>query len=314
MSQILLDTDDVGTAETVLSATFARIRLAVCDDATLRFRVRQSRLGSLAVHDLHYDNDFRYVMEPVESLIICLTESGEVNQSVSGREPASAGPGAVMAIGALEGEPVSGVVRRGRFTQLVIPRRSLSEIASGPVHLTGVHPVTAEANDHLARLIAYVREIADSATAAESPILAGEIRRHVAATVLATFPNSAWPDDHRGDERDGTPDVMRRAIAYMEQNAARHLSVVDIAAAVYVTPRALQYGFRKHRDCTPLEFLRRIRLHHAHLDLAAADPAITTVADVARRWGFGHAGRFAAFHRDRYGESPQQTLRGANIR
>jgi transcriptional regulator GlxA family with amidase domain len=67
--------------------------------------------------------------------------------------------------------------------------------------------------------------------------------------------------------------------------------------------------FRKHRDCTPLEYLRRVRLHHAHLELRTVDPSVTTVAEIARKWGFGHAGRFAAFHRECYGASPYRTLR-----
>jgi AraC-like DNA-binding protein len=35
-----------------------------------------------------------------------------------------------------------------------------------------------------------------------------------------------------------------------------------------------------------------------------------SVADVARRWGFGHQGRFAAMHQAKYGQTPLMTLRG----
>jgi transcriptional regulator GlxA family with amidase domain len=71
----------------------------------------------------------------------------------------------------------------------------------------------------------------------------------------------------------------------------------------------LQYMFRKHRDCTPLEYLRRVRLHDAHLDLLTGNRATNTVSEVARRWGFGHLGRFAVHYREHYGESPHETLR-----
>lgn len=77
-----------------------------------------------------------------------------------------------------------------------------------------------------------------------------------------------------------------------------------------MTPRALQYMFRKHRDCTPTEYLRRVRLDHAHRELLAADRATTSVSDVARHWGFLHAGRFAVYYRECYGQSPHVTLRG----
>jgi transcriptional regulator GlxA family with amidase domain len=55
--------------------------------------------------------------------------------------------------------------------------------------------------------------------------------------------------------------------------------------------------------------VRDVRLGRAHADLLAADPATTSVAAVASRWGFAHFGRFADAHRRRYGEHPSATLR-----
>jgi AraC-like DNA-binding protein len=46
-----------------------------------------------------------------------------------------------------------------------------------------------------------------------------------------------------------------------------------------------------------------------HLELRAADPATTTISQVAARWGFRHQGRFAAEYRRRYGVQPTDTLR-----
>ncbi|HZE18313.1 MAG TPA: helix-turn-helix transcriptional regulator [Mycobacterium sp.] len=103
--------------------------------------------------------------------------------------------------------------------------------------------------------------------------------------------------------------LLRRAIAFIEDNAHTDIAVTDIAAAIYVSPRGLQYMFRKHRDCTPMEYLRRVRLHYAHLELVAGNRGTTTVGEIARRWGFGHLGRFAVSYRQAYGESPHVTLR-----
>ena len=58
------------------------------------------------------------------------------------------------------------------------------------------------------------------------------------------------------------------------------------------------------------EHLRSVRLDRAHADLVAADPAVDTVAAIALRWGFGHAGRFAKDYRARFRRSPSDTLRG----
>lgn len=41
--------------------------------------------------------------------------------------------------------------------------------------------------------------------------------------------------------------------------------------------------------------------------MAAGPGDGVTVLDVAARCGFGHAGRFAAAYRERFGESPSRT-------
>jgi transcriptional regulator GlxA family with amidase domain len=68
--------------------------------------------------------------------------------------------------------------------------------------------------------------------------------------------------------------------------------------------------FRRHLDCTPMQYVRTVRLNHAHRDLQAGNRMTVTVAGIARRWGFAHTGRFAASYRSAYGQSPHATLRG----
>ena len=312
MSETLLDTDDLGEAEAALSSLYAAVRLWDAPDPPARFRITETGAGMLTVHEIDYGAGFRYAADPFEKLVLCLPHTGALEQRCAGGAATRAGRGELVSVGA-GGLPFEGAVHGGRFSLLVLDFDSLSEQASPRagerVRLTDARPLSAAASRHLATLVTYVREVASSALTAETPLLAAEIRRHVAATVLATFRTTAHFDPTREDRRDSTPEVLRRAIAFMEENASRHLSLAEIASAVYVTPRALQYGFRRHCDCTPLEYLRRIRLHYAHLDLVAGDPAAVTVADIARRWGFGHAGRFGAFHRAHFGESSQSTLR-----
>ena len=54
-----------------------------------------------------------------------------------------------------------------------------------------------------------------------------------------------------------------------------------------------------------------MRLHRVHEELRAADPHVTTVSRVAGRWGFLYLSRFAAAYREKFGERPSDTLRGA---
>jgi transcriptional regulator GlxA family with amidase domain len=106
------------------------------------------------------------------------------------------------------------------------------------------------------------------------------------------------------------PPLLQRAIAFIHENADRDITLSDIAAAVNVTPRSVQYVFRRHLGTTPLEYLRRVRLDCAHRELQAADPSVDTVTAIAGRWGFAHAGRFSSVYKQVFGRPPSRTLRG----
>lgn len=102
---------------------------------------------------------------------------------------------------------------------------------------------------------------------------------------------------------------MRRAIAFIDEHAHDDITGAQIAAAAGVTVRSVQLAFRRHLDITPLGYLRRVRLHHAHRQLATADPQHESVTAVAYRWGFANPSRFAACYRQAYGVLPSHTLR-----
>ncbi|MEW2413154.1 helix-turn-helix domain-containing protein [Streptomyces sp. NPDC046866] len=180
------------------------------------------------------------------------------------------------------------------------------------VRFTGPGPLDPQAARLWRGSREYVRGVLASAGAARiPPLLVGEAGRLLAATALAVFPNNLTGATLPADGLDATPDTLRRAVVFMEENAHADIGLGHIAAAAHVTPRALQYAFRRHAGTTPLAYLRRVRLERAHTELLAADPGGgTTVTAVAARWGFGHTGRFAAAYRQVYGVPPSVTLHG----
>ncbi|WP_181193175.1 AraC family transcriptional regulator [Prauserella shujinwangii] len=92
------------------------------------------------------------------------------------------------------------------------------------------------------------------------------------------------------------------------QPMAKH-TVTSLARQVGVTPRTLQKAFRRHIDVTPNSYLRDARLQRARNDLLVSQLDVCTVAEIAKRWGFVHAGRFSQIYKQRFGESPSDTLR-----
>jgi AraC-like DNA-binding protein len=79
-----------------------------------------------------------------------------------------------------------------------------------------------------------------------------------------------------------------------------------------VPRRTLEKHFRCFVGCAPLEFLRTERLGQARRKLLMAPPR-ASVMEIAADCGLNHLGRFAAAYRDRYGETPSETLRWRRV-
>ena len=101
---------------------------------------------------------------------------------------------------------------------------------------------------------------------------------------------------------------IRAAEEFMRSNAHLPISLGDVCQAAGVNARTLQDSFRKKRGCTPMEFLRQMRMEEVRSALTQPRPD-TRVTHEAARWGFLHFGRFSKDYRVRFRELPSETLR-----
>ncbi|MCC4909423.1 AraC family transcriptional regulator [Microbacterium sp. cx-59] len=141
------------------------------------------------------------------------------------------------------------------------------------------------------------------------PVVRDGLQEALMAGLLVASPH-AFRDElaHPGDA--AGPGAIRRAIAYVDSSpTVTSLAVPELAAVVGVSVRALQIGFRRALDTTPLAYLRQRRLTLARRELERASAPEISVAQIADRCGFAHHGRFATDYRRRFGESPVETLR-----
>jgi AraC-like DNA-binding protein len=309
MTEVLIDTEDNAAVEAALSALAPQLRVSPPGGPVTRTRIRRASLGSLDVDDIELGYDASFRVEPTDSLHLVCVRAGTVEYECGG-EMRRLGPGRAGAIDGRTGQSTTGRVLRARFRLVSVNRSTLADATAGrgPVYLTDVDPVSEAANRQLVRVADFLWATA-TAGAGGGALATEAVERLVAATVLAALPTTALAAPSTSPPRGPTPPLLRQAIAFIEDHAIQDISLDDIAGSVYATPRALQYMFRKHRDCTPMEYLRNVRLDRARRDLLAGDPATTSVGEIARRFGVGHLGRFATNYRKRFGESPHETLR-----
>jgi len=104
------------------------------------------------------------------------------------------------------------------------------------------------------------------------------------------------------------PRSVKRVVDHIEAHADRPLTAAELVQVSGVGTSALYEAFQRHRGCSPLAYLRRVRLERVRADLARPE-AMETVTTVAMKWGFSHFGRFSGYYRQAFGESPSETLR-----
>lgn len=177
------------------------------------------------------------------------------------------------------------------------------------LRMLGFSAVSAQAATHWRSAASLFRERLRDGLADE-PLIGASLRQLLFAAYLYAFP-STWSE--AGDPSDGSravPASLRRAMTYMEEHAHEPITTADMAGAARMSSRGLQAAFRRTLDVSPTDYLRRVRLDRVRRELLTADPSAgSTVADIARRWGFAHLGRFAHYYRASFGENPNQTLR-----
>jgi AraC-like DNA-binding protein len=295
-----------------------RLRLSSSDGAHHGPFLRYTRTdaGAVVIDEVQIAGDVKVSPDPLNRVLVLWATAGHVTgvcQGVGGQ----AGPGEITLV-AQPDLPYEAHVQDVSLTSVSLDPALVTGAATGsslagdgpPLRFFAFQPVSPAAAQLWRDTVTLVKNGMFADESGVDPLVLGHASRLLAATTLATFPNtvsSAASSAH--DDIADHPLLLRRAVDYIERNVTNDIALNDIAHAVHISPRAVQYMFRRHLDTTPLQYLRGLRLHGAHRELRAADRAQTTVTQVAAKWGFAHTGRFAVIYREAYGRSPHSTLR-----
>jgi transcriptional regulator GlxA family with amidase domain len=101
---------------------------------------------------------------------------------------------------------------------------------------------------------------------------------------------------------------MRRFRRAVEENPDQPLYIPELCAAIGVSGRTLRICRQEQLGMSPKQYLTLRRLHLARRALRDSAPGMTTVTDIATRYGFWQLGRFAGEYKSLFGEAPSATL------
>ncbi|NKX52788.1 AraC family transcriptional regulator, partial [Arthrobacter deserti] len=236
-----------------------------------------------------------------------LQDAYQVNMPLHGRPRLSYGKQAVLvsprlaAVHGLDKETaLEGWQEPSRMLGLKIPRRLVDqELASlldrepeKPVEFTGTLDFTGRPGREWRQAVELLASgLAGSDTLLANPLIAGPAVQSGVRGLLLAAPNN-YTAELTGETAAVDSAAVRRAVDFIEARAHLPVTLEEIAARACVSPRSLQLGFRAHLNATPMEVLRAVRMRKAREELLSAAPQVR-VGEVAARWGFAHAGRFA---------------------
>lgn len=312
----LFDSHDVDETRAMVSRVFCDHQLdLVGRGAQLNTRMNCRRIDSVAVAAIAYGGDVR--VEPGETgsffpVLSLLSGSGSFR---SGAEYLHATPGVI---------PVSSPtlhlsMRLTAGTKLVIARierpaleSSLSDMLDSSLPRPLEFRLGMDVTKGLGRgwyqaLRLCAEELDRNDDTWAKSLAARGLEKWLMDCLLLAQPSN-YSELLLGDTRPVPNRSVNIAIDCMEAHPEQPHSVGSLAGAAGVSVRALQDGFRRHIGMPPLVYLRGVRLQRARGALRAAQQGTTTVGEIASEWGFPHLSRFAGWYRERFGESPSETL------
>ena len=199
---------------------------------------------------------------------------------------------------------------RAQLQLLSLPPAPLARLLGVPRTAVRLHaPRASPASAPLAEYLRHVARLLTSNVFAVPEVYERDLLRSHAIDAFTAVVVEAFELTNRSEdatERDVL--IVRRAVAEMRAHLAEPISIPEIASAAGVSVRGLQMVFQRQLGSVPLLHLRQLRLEAARADLTAEARSGTTVADVARRYGYANSGRFSTHYRDEYGEPPAATL------
>jgi AraC family ethanolamine operon transcriptional activator len=123
------------------------------------------------------------------------------------------------------------------------------------------------------------------------------------------MPSAATPHGRQSIPRS---QIVRVVMDSIDGQGGEFVTVPDLASAAGVSERTLRAAFHEYFGIGPVQFLRLRTLNQVRAALRNSDPALTTVTEVATRFGVWELGRFARDYRLLFGELPSATLRSAH--
>lgn len=271
-------------------------------------------IGRVGVNALHYGTAIRIGVRPPENtffMLVLLRGKGSVKQAgnttyLSANNAFVFNPGAPAVLD-LSGDMMNFTVKLSRPALTQFLERESGKSLSPELLFKSSEAGRNVLAHGLSKLLVHAcNEIDEGHINIRLPLIEKQWENLIYAQILVELPHNHA--EIIGMEAPGAvPEYVRRVEDYIADNYQETVHLSDLAGCAVISERALQNGFRRFRDTTPMEYLRDYRLHLSRQKLLDDKYSERTIAEIATDCGFAHLSKFAKCYRQRFAESPSAT-------
>ena len=312
-------TADTDEAQAILSREMSSLRFRrVRDRSRFELRMNGVHLGRTMVGYNRFSVETEVEADMIEDALIFTRSIGSPTQVRVDRDTVDPDRGAITSPGrqlSIHRSAESGVLILK--TTIAAVEQQLRESIDRPMK----EPLLFETSVDLSRGVGVaiqrqLKQAIDQICGTDSVLRYPLMLRALDETLLSAL--LSLPHNYRGAIADDrvrpvARTLVRRAESYLEANAVSPIGISDVVRECGCSRRALFSAFQRDRGYTPMQFLAMCRLDLARNALRTASVS-DTVASIAHACGFLHAGRFSQLYRQRFGETPSETIRKSDLR
>ncbi|MGO1590823.1 MAG: AraC family transcriptional regulator [Ancrocorticia sp.] len=274
--------------------------------------MRQRRLEELyyeycaPAHGIHswqyvYEiGSYHYNWHPAAELLLVLTGEVEV---CTGGSVILLGQGDLILINSGEGHATLAKAPRSTVLLLHVDQSYVGSFVDGVAYfdcsstpLTSANPVFTELRQILAQMML--------STPADRPASAAGYEAGLARIVQILLTHFMRETDRSGCvDPIGTNSVIAQATVYIDRHFAERITLKRLGEIAGYSPTYISQIFSQTLGMTTSEYIRRVRLAHAVIDLNEQDKRI---ADVALANGFPDVKAFNSAFQNAFGKTPSQ--------
>ncbi len=111
--------------------------------------------------------------------------------------------------------------------------------------------------------------------------------------------------------KNSIPPLLLKVIDYLHEHYSEKLTLEDLAEQFFVSKTALSYGFKKHMDCTLIDFLLSLRITKAKEYLLGTRKSIEEISELC---GFSSANYFGLIFKQKENLSPANYRKHQNTK